>query len=250
MTRKLMMGLFVGGLLLSGAVALAQEGGQPDLSQKRVTVKYDQADIRYVLKQLFESVGANYSIDPQVQGTVTVSLTDVPFEVALNTILRQLDLTYRIENGVYYVTVRKPEEAPAPTPDTRTEEAAPQVNLPEKIQLNTANIYLVASLLGATVVPYSQYEFNTGFGGMGGFGGFPGGFGGMGGFGGFPGGFGGFGGFPGGFGGFGGYGGFGGFGGFGGGFGGFGGFGGGFGGGGFGRGGGFGGGGFGGGFGR
>jgi len=246
MTRTLRW-LIVSGLLLVGAVALAQEGGQPDLSQKRVTVKYDQADIRYVLKQLFESVGANYSIDPQVQGTVTVSLTDVPFEVALNTILRQLDLTYRIESGVYYVTIRKPEEPTTPTTGAAPEEAAPQVNLPEKIQLNTANPYLIAALLGATVVPYSQYELSSGGGLGGGFGGFGGGFGGFGGFpgGGF-GGFGGYGGFGGGFGGFGGFGGgFGGFGGFGGG--GFGGFpgGGGFGGG-FGRGGG----GFGGGFGR
>jgi hypothetical protein len=245
------MWLIVSGLLLNAAIGLAQEGGQPDLSRKRVTVKYDQADIRYVLKQLFENVGANYSIDPQVQGTVTVSLTDVPFEVALNTILRQLDLTYRIENGVYYVTIRRPEEPTTPTTTTPIEETAPQVNLPEKIQLTVASPYLIGSLLGATIVQYSQYEMSSGGfgGGFGGFGGMGGGFGGFGGMGG---GFGGFGGMGGGFGGFGGLGG-GGFGGLGGGgFGGFGGGGfgrGGFGGGGFG-GGGFGGGGFGGGFGR
>ncbi|MER3602816.1 MAG: hypothetical protein C4298_02655, partial [Thermus sp.] len=74
---------------LSVAVASAQE----DVSQKRVTVKYDQADIRYVLKQLFDSVGANYSLAPEVQGTVTVSLTDVPFSVALDAVLRQQNLT-------------------------------------------------------------------------------------------------------------------------------------------------------------
>ncbi len=252
---KKTIGLLIAGALMVGTLALASaQGGGQDLSQRRVTVKYDQADIRFVLKQLFDSVGANYSLDPNVQGNVTVSLTDVPFTVALDAVLRQLDLTYRIENGVYYVTIRRPEEIPQTTAPTAPEEEGPRLNLPEKIQLSYANPYLIASLLGASVVGYSQFEQSSGgAGGFGGFGGLGGGFGGfggggLGGFGGLGGGFGGFGG--GGFGGFGG-GGFGGFG--GGGFGGFGGGGfrggGGFGGGGFG-GGGFGGGGFGGGFGR
>ena len=213
-----------------------QQGGDP--TQRRVTVKYDQADVRFVLKQLFDSVGVSYTLDPNVQGTVTVSLTDVPFTVALDNILRPLNLTYRVENGVYFVTVRQPEEAPlAPNVDTTTPEEGVRLNLPEKIQLNYASPTLIAALLGGSLIGYAQYELQSGGGGFGGFGGLGGGFGGFGGLGG---GFGGFGGLGGGFGGFGsGFGGFGG-----------GGFrGGGFGGGGFG-GGGFGGGGFGGGFGR
>jgi hypothetical protein len=220
---------------------LAQQGGDP--TQRRVTVKYDQADVRFVLKQLFDSVGVSYTLDPNVQGTVTVSLTDVPFTVALDNILRPLNLTYRVENGVYFVTVRQPEETPlAPNVDTTTPDEGVRLNLPEKVQLNYANPTLIAALLGGSLISYAQYELQSGGGGFGGFGGLGGGFGGFGGLGG---GFGGFGGLGGGFGGFGGLGG-GGFGGFGGG-----GFrGGGFGGGGFG-GGGFGGGGFGGGgFGR
>jgi hypothetical protein len=233
---------------------LAQQGGDP--TQRRVTVKYDQADVRFVLKQLFDSVGVSYTLDPNVQGTVTVSLTDVPFTVALDNILRPLNLTYRVENGVYFVTVRQPEEAPlAPTVDTTTPDEGVRLNLPEKVQLNYASPTLIAALLGGTLISYAQYELQSGGGGLGGgLGGFGGLGGGLGGFGGLGGGFGGFGGLGGGFGGLGGgFGGFGGgFGGFGSGFGGFGGGGfrgGGFGGGGFG-GGGFGGGGFGGGFGR
>jgi hypothetical protein len=222
---------------------LAQQGGDP--SQRRVTVKYDQADVRFVLKQLFDSVGVSYTLDPNVQGTVTVSLTDVPFTVALDNILRPLNLTYRVENGVYFVTVRQPEEAPlTPNVDTTTPEEGVRLNLPEKIQLNYASPTLIAALLGGSLIGYAQYELQSGGGGFGGFGGLGGGFGGFGGLGG---GFGGFGGLGGGFGGFGGFGGLGGgFGGLGGGFGGFGSGFGGFGGGGF-RGGGFGGGGFGGG---
>jgi hypothetical protein len=236
------------------APLFAQGGGQQDPTQRRVTVKYDQADVRFVLKQLFDSVGVSYTLDPNVQGTVTVSLTDVPFTVALDNILRPLNLTYRVENGVYYVTVRQPEEAPLPpTTEGAPAEEGPRLNLPEKIELRVASPTMIAALLGGTLIQYAQYEMGSmgGFGGFGGLGGGFGGFGGFGGLGGGLGGFGGFGGLGGGLGGFGGLG--GGFGGFGSGFGGggFGGFGGGGfrGGGGFG-GGGFGGGGFGGGFGR
>ena len=252
---KTKLALLIMAVWIAAQVApLFAQGGGQDPTQRRVTVKYEQADVRFVLKQLFDSVGVSYTLDPNVQGTVTVSLTDVPFTVALDSILRPLNLTYRVENGVYYVTVRQPEEAPLPQADTMAPEEGIRLNLPEKIQLNYASPTLIAALLGGTLIQYAQYELMSsgglggGFGGFGGFGDFGGGFGGFGGgFGGLGGGFGGFGGLGGGFGGFGGFGG-GGFGGFGGG--GFGGFGGGgFRGGGFG-GGGFGGGGFGGGFGR
>jgi hypothetical protein len=253
MKTKLILAAIAVLMAAQASPLLAQQGGDP--TQRRVTVKYDQADVRFVLKQLFDSVGVSYTLDPNVQGTVTVSLTDVPFTVALDNILRPLNLTYRVENGVYFVTVRQPEETPlAPNIDTTTPDEGVRLNLPEKVQLNYASPTLIAALLGGTLISYAQYELQSGsMGGFSGFGGLGGGFGGFGGLGG---GFGGFGGLGGGFGGFGGFGGGGlggGFGGFGGGgFGGFGGGGfrgGGFGGGGFG-GGGFGGGGFGGGFGR
>ncbi|MGQ9901188.1 MAG: hypothetical protein ACUVR1_03115, partial [Fimbriimonadales bacterium] len=156
---------------------LAQQGGDP--TQRRVTVKYDQADVRFVLKQLFDSVGVSYTLDPNVQGTVTVSLTDVPFTVALDNILRPLNLTYRVENGVYFVTVRQQEETPlAPNVDTTAPEEDVRLNLPEKIQLNYASPTLIAALLGGSIVNYAQYELQGG--GLGGFGGLGGGLGGFG----------------------------------------------------------------------
>ncbi len=182
------------------APLLAQGGGQTDPTQRRVTVKYEQADVRFVLKQLFDSVGVSYTLDPNVQGTVTVSLTDVPFTVALDNILRPLNLTYRVENGVYFVTVRQPEEVPVIDGQPVPQDEGVRLNLPEKIQLNYASPTLIAAMLGGTLIQYAQYELNSGGGGFGGgLGGFGGGFGGLGGFGGGLGGFGG-----GGFGGFGG----------------------------------------------
>lgn len=189
---KTKLALLIMAVWIAAQVApLFAQGGGQDPTQRRVTVKYEQADVRFVLKQLFDSVGVSYTLDPNVQGTVTVSLTDVPFTVALDSILRPLNLTYRVENGVYYVTVRQPEEAPLPQADTLAPEEDTRLNLPEKIQLNYASPALIAALLGGVLIQYAQYELmpsggmGGGFGGFGGFGG--GGFGG-GGFGGFGGG--------------------------------------------------------------
>ena len=97
MKTKLILAAIAVLMAAQASPLLAQQGGDP--TQRRVTVKYDQADVRFVLKQLFDSVGVSYTLDPNVQGTVTVSLTDVPFTVALDNILRPLNLTYRVENG-------------------------------------------------------------------------------------------------------------------------------------------------------
>jgi hypothetical protein len=207
---------------------------------KKVTLNLENADIRFALKLLFQSVGVNYTLDSAVQGTVTASLADVRFEVALENILKsvqsQLPLTYDKENGIYRVKVKQeqlPEQTTEPEKDQPT---TPKFN-PQKLKVKSVDANVLAMILGGQALYTGEMMQQRGGGGGGygggGYGG--GGYGGGGGFGG-----GGFGG--GGFGG-GGRGGFGG-GGFGGG--GFGG--GGFGGGGFGGGrGGFGGGGYGGG---
>ncbi len=182
MKTKLILAAIAVSIAAQASPLFAQQGSDP--TQRRVTVKYDQADVRFVLKQLFDSVNVSYTLDPNVQGTVTVSLTDVPFTVALDNILRPLNLTYRVESGVYFVTVRQPEEAPlAPNVDTTAPEEGVRLNLPEKVQLNYASPQLIASLLGGSIINYAQYELSGGGGGFGG-GGFGGGGFGGGGFGG------------------------------------------------------------------
>jgi len=64
-------------------VTLTAFQGQPtqtDVSQQRVYVKYQQVGIKEALNQLFEKVGAFYTIDTDVQGVVTTDLRDVPSE--------------------------------------------------------------------------------------------------------------------------------------------------------------------------
>lgn len=88
-----------------------------------VSVNYDKADIRQALKQLFDSTGANYTIDPSVEkGLVTASLERVPLHYALETILRAspIPLTYRFESGIYNILPKAYQEIEAQPVRTTT----------------------------------------------------------------------------------------------------------------------------------
>jgi hypothetical protein len=208
--------MFLATVLLMPNIARAQDtgsGGSQDISNKKVTLNLQNADIRSALTLLFNTVGANFSIASDVRGFVTVSLNDVPFQAALESILRastMMPLTYRIENGVYTISPKQEDNtntyAPTQQENTSTSSSTTTPSLPKrftKIPVNFADAGEIALLLGGT--PIISYYYNTagmlgmnnmggGYGGYGnGFGG--GGFGGYGGYGNtFGGGYGGFGG--------------------------------------------------------
>jgi hypothetical protein len=109
MTRniKVVLGALLGLSLMVAAPSKAF--AQTDPGQQNIpTLELDQADVREALRALFKNVSVSYSIAPEVQGTVTVSLRNVTFEAALQNILKQVDATYRIEGGVYQIIKRPP----------------------------------------------------------------------------------------------------------------------------------------------
>jgi hypothetical protein len=63
-------------------------------------------NVRVVLRTLFKSKNRAYSVHPDVQGSVTVSLSRIPFEVALNAVIRQVGATFRLESGIYLIEPR------------------------------------------------------------------------------------------------------------------------------------------------
>ena len=90
-TMKLAMGIAFGMFMLVAMPSLAS--AQEDVSQKTIpSLELEQADVREALRALFKNVNVSYSIAPEVQGTVTVSLKSVTFETALQHVLRQLRL--------------------------------------------------------------------------------------------------------------------------------------------------------------
>jgi type II secretory pathway component GspD/PulD (secretin) len=87
-----------GGVLirLGGQVVPAASAAAPALSlpntHRTVSLDFQEADIHSVLRLFAEVSGMNFVASDDVQGTVTVALTDVPWDQALAVILHSKGL--------------------------------------------------------------------------------------------------------------------------------------------------------------
>ncbi|MQA28584.1 MAG: type IV pilus secretin PilQ [Luteitalea sp.] len=77
----------------------AGRGGR-QYSGTPVSLDFQQADLRAVLRVFSEISGLNIVIDPTVQGTVDVALRDVPWDQALDIILRANKLGYLLDGTI------------------------------------------------------------------------------------------------------------------------------------------------------
>jgi hypothetical protein len=186
-STKLALGLFMGFSLMGGLPVIAS--AQDDFGSKIIPkVEYDQAEVRDVLKALFKAAGnPSYTIDLEVQGTVTANLRNTTLDAALQNILRQVDATYRIEGGTYLIVKKQADTAALPT-DNQT--AAPTTNkVIRRIQIKYGDPMVIARLVGTqggsqdySLFPEMSTIINaSALGGGGGGGGFGGGGGGQGG---------------------------------------------------------------------
>ncbi|BDI31253.1 hypothetical protein CCAX7_33040 [Capsulimonas corticalis] len=194
--------------------AFAQDPAAATNADKKISLNFQNAPVQTVLKTLFNSVGANNSIDPDVQGPVNVTMNNVTFDVALRSLLRAANppLTYDLTDNVYHVRVKRRDTpattytnggrqtATTTTTSSTTSDADKRLyKLPVDHMDVAFLIYFIGDQKGISVVPaYGSETQNSSNGSSGGGGGFGGGQGG-GGFGG--GSSGGFGGSSGGFGG-------------------------------------------------
>ena len=65
-----------------------------------ISLDLKDADIKDVFRTISQLTGLNIVIDPDVRGTVTVQLEDVPWDQALDLILKQNSLGYVLENNI------------------------------------------------------------------------------------------------------------------------------------------------------
>jgi len=91
-------------------------GTQPErrFTGSPISLDFQGADLRAVLRTFSDVSGLNIVIDPAVQGTVDVSLRDVPWDQALDIILRANKLGYLVDGTIIRVaplTVLADEEA-------------------------------------------------------------------------------------------------------------------------------------------
>ena len=73
---------------------------------EKISVKLRDADIKDVLHTFAKLTGMNIAIDPEVHASVSIDLVDVPWDQALDLILRQNRLTSKFQNGILRVMPR------------------------------------------------------------------------------------------------------------------------------------------------
>lgn len=74
--------------------------GPRQFNGEPISLKLNGADVKEVIRTFAELTGLNIAIDPGVSGTVTVDFADVPWDQALDIILRQNNLTFLLEGNV------------------------------------------------------------------------------------------------------------------------------------------------------
>lgn len=93
-----------------------------------IDIHLKDADIKDVLRFFAQITGLNIAVDPTVTGTVTVDFSGVPWDQALDIILRQNGLGYELEGNVMRIG----------TIDRLSQEQAQQRKLEEDKRLNVA----------------------------------------------------------------------------------------------------------------
>src|SRR6185437_5756972 len=84
-----------------------QRPGQRRYTGHPISLDFQGADLRSVLRVFAEESGLNIVIDPAVQGTVDVALHDVPWDQALDIILRANKLGYAVDGSVVRIAPLK-----------------------------------------------------------------------------------------------------------------------------------------------
>lgn len=90
------------------------------VQEPTVSVNSKGDDVRSVLHGLFEQAKKNYVLEPGVRFVLYLSLKDVELEEALGLICAQANLTFEIQNGIYFVNrVKVAESKPANKPPVK-----------------------------------------------------------------------------------------------------------------------------------
>ena len=158
-----------------GAPILAAEA-----SQSNVNLDLKDTDVKSAIEALFRGTGKNYSIDSNVQGTISgLSISNVPFDTALKSLTKSAGLVFRLDAGVYIVSVKPDTSLNAAgggaavsaatdlaAVDTTTSE--PEVKIVKVPLYNTSASEILAILGGSTDRSYGGYGMNGQYGGFGG----------------------------------------------------------------------------------
>ena len=83
---------------------LQRPGEQRQFTGHAISLDFEGVDLRAVLRTFADVSGLNMVIDPDVQGTVDIKLTDVPWDQALDVILRGNQLDYTVDGTIVRIS--------------------------------------------------------------------------------------------------------------------------------------------------
>ncbi|HEV7920596.1 MAG TPA: type IV pilus secretin PilQ [Thermoanaerobaculia bacterium] len=122
-----------------------------------ISLNLKDADLKDVLRTFAQLTGLNIAVDPGVTGQVTVDFVDVPWDQALDIILRQNNLAFVVEGNVMRVgTIERLANETAATRRLQEEE---QLNVPRRtisFKLSYARAQEVQALLAAIASPRAR----------------------------------------------------------------------------------------------
>lgn len=109
----------------------SNEGAVPtpnEVEQRLISLDLNKTLVKTAIEALFTGTGLNYAIDPALDNPpydsmmVSLSIRDVPFDQAIKTLVKALNVTYRKDGGVYIFSVKTPaantaESMPGVTPE-------------------------------------------------------------------------------------------------------------------------------------
>lgn len=82
--------------------------GEPtEYTGERITLNLKNADLADFFRLINQISGLNIIVDPNVKGTVTMVLQNVPWDQALDIVLRNNDLGRKLEGNVLYIATMK-----------------------------------------------------------------------------------------------------------------------------------------------
>ena len=148
------------GGLLGGTRFLS--GSERTYTGEPISLNLKDADIKDVLRTFAQLTGLNMAIDPGITGSVTVDFVDVPWDQALDIILRQNGLSYVLEGNVMRIGTlgRLAAEAQA----TRALQEEEKLNVPlttVSFKLSYARASDVMSLLSQIASPRGRLIVDT-----------------------------------------------------------------------------------------
>lgn len=182
----LVVALVVGGFACA-VVSAAVDDSSP------VTLDLKDVEVKSAIDALFRGrPGKNFSISQDVSGIIpSLSISNVPFDSALKSLLKTAGLVYRIENNVYmiskkpdsnpYASTTDPGVAAAPGTDPTIDTTTTVESVIDKVPLsNMGASQMLGIMSGNSSQSGGSQMGGMGMGGMG-MGGMGGGMGGMGG---------------------------------------------------------------------